>query len=365
MNITVDCRTIGDSGVGVYLRGCLPFFLASSHHFILLGDRETILALGGAKTPRMSNAEFLPCKIKTFSVRELFFFPARLKRKINKADIYYSPFFNIPGGIKIPVYCTIHDVVFPDMPELTSRPGLLVRMFFFRRAVKRSKKVFTVSNFSKSRIQHYFGAAVPVIVTHSALQPFFFEPSAGPCQKSKTIVFIGNIKRHKGLSCLLEAFLLAREEGLSHRLIIIGGKEDFRTSDKELLKKIGGIDASVVEFTGHIDNDTLKRLISRAALLVQPSLYEGFGLPPLEAMILGTRALISDIPVFREIYAGFPVVFFEAGNVIDLKNKLMEQLFNREPETLALSPELSERYSFKKTSDTILKELCLFQKPAF
>jgi glycosyltransferase involved in cell wall biosynthesis len=357
MNITVDCRSIGNSGVGVYLRGCLPFFLSTPHHFTLLGDREEILASVPGGILRQSGAEFLPCKIKTFSLRELLFFPAPLKRKINKTDVYYSPFFNIPGGIKIPVYCTIHDLVFPDMPELTSKAGLLVRMFFFRRAVKRSKKVFTVSGFSKSRIQHYFGAGVPVIVTHSALQPFFLEPAADLCQKSKTIIFIGNIKKHKGLNSLLEAFLLARKEGLSHKLIIVGEKRDFRTADRDFLKRIDSAGVSAVEFTDHLDNDTLKRLISRASLLVQPSLYEGFGLPPLEAMILGTKALISDIPVFREIYAGFPVVFFQAGNAADLKNKLIELLLNRKPETVRLSPGLSEKYSFKKTSSIILKEL--------
>jgi glycosyltransferase involved in cell wall biosynthesis len=357
MNITVDCRSIGNSGVGVYLRGCLPFFLSSSHHLTLLGDREAILASVPGGAPRQGKAEFLPCGVKIFSVRELFFFPSSLKKKINKTDIYYSPFFNIPGGIKVPVYCTIHDLVFPDMPELTSRAGLLIRMFFFRRAVKRSKKVFTVSSFSKSRIQHYFGPAVPVVVTYSALQPFFLEPSGVLHQKSQTIVFIGNIKKHKGLNSLLEAFLLAREEGLPHKLIIIGGKKDFRTGDGEFLKRLDDIEDSVVEFTGPLDNDNLKRFLSRAALLVQPSLYEGFGLPPLEAMILGTKALVSDIPVFREIYAGFPVAFFQAGNVADLKNKLTELLLNRAPETVKLSPGLAERYSFKKTGAIILKEL--------
>jgi glycosyltransferase involved in cell wall biosynthesis len=357
MNITIDCRTIGNSGVGVYLRGCLPFFLSSSHHLALLGDRETILASVPNETLRQGKAEFLPCGVKTFSVKELFFFPVSLKKRINKTDVYYSPFFNIPGGIKVPVYCTIHDLVFPDMPELTSKAGLLIRMFFFRRAVKRSEKVFTVSSFSKSRIQHYFGATAAVVVTYSALQPFFLKSPGTLYQKSETVVFIGNIKKHKGLNCLLEAFLLARKEGLSHKLIIIGGERDFRTADGEFLKRLDSVEEPAVEFAGNLDNDSLKRIISGASLLVQPSLYEGFGLPPLEAMILGTKALISDIPVFREIYAGFPVTFFQAGNAADLKNKLMELLLNRAPETIKLSPELSERYSFKKTSAIILKEL--------
>ena len=92
-------------------------------------------------------------------------------------------------------------------------------------------------------------------------------------------------------------------------------------------------------------------------MLVQPSLYEGFGLPPLEAMTLGTRCLISDIPVLKEIYNGFPVVFFKAGDPVDLKNKMMELLFNKTPSSFVLSEELLSKYTFKKTSEIILREL--------
>jgi glycosyltransferase involved in cell wall biosynthesis len=94
--------------------------------------------------------------------------------------------------------------------------------------------------------------------------------------------------------------------------------------------------------------------LSQAALLVQPSLYEGFGLPPLEAMVLGTHALISDIPVFKEIYAEYPVTFFKAGDTGDLKAKLVELLFNKKPSSLVLSDELRLKYTFDKTTSTIL-----------
>jgi glycosyltransferase involved in cell wall biosynthesis len=354
MTITIDCRMIGASGVGVYLRECLPFFLDSSNEFVLLGDVEKLIPVGKDH----QNSKIVDCAIKPFSIRELFFFPRGLKKTINQTDLFYSPYFNVPGGITIPVYTTIHDIIFPDMPELTSIAGLAARMWFYRRAFRRSKKIFTVSLFSKSRIEFNLGKTIPVVVTHSAIQPYFLRNDfAAPIEKKETIVFIGNIKKYKGLSVLLDAFFKARKEGLPHKLVIIGEKDNFRSKDTDFLEKFGLLDSSAVEFTGFISDEKLKCLLAQAALLVQPSLYEGFGLPPLEAMTVGTRALISDIPVFREIYGDFPVTFFRAGDRGDMTEKLLFLLRNKEPQRLILPAELAGKYSFKKTAGIILEEL--------
>jgi glycosyltransferase involved in cell wall biosynthesis len=353
MNIAIDCRMLGASGVGVYIRGCLPYFLDTPHRFILLGAADQLNGF----TKKFPNARIIPCGIKPFSLGEIFFFPRRVKKSLNASDLFYSPFFNIPPGIKVPVYTTIHDIIFPDMPELTSPLGLALRMFFLKRARRRSTKLFTVSCFSKSRIEHFLGKTKPVVVTHSAIQPFLLTPDDPPVEKKRIILFIGNIKRHKGLWCLLDAFFSAKSEGLGEKLVILGSKDNFRSLDRESLKKLDTLDPSLVEFTGFVSNEKLKTLLSEAALLVQPSLYEGFGLPPLEAMQRGTRALISDIPVFKEIYADFPVVFFRAGDSADLKEKLMELLYHKEPEKITLSPSLASRYTFKKTASIIMKGL--------
>jgi glycosyltransferase involved in cell wall biosynthesis len=176
-------------------------------------------------------------------------------------------------------------------------------------------------------------------------------------KKTKTILFVGNIKKHKGLSCLLDAFLRAQSEGLEYKLIITGSKDHFRSADRRILAKLEGIDSAILEFTGFIPGEKLKDLLARAALLVQPSLYEGFGYPPLEAMVCGTPALISDIPVFKEIYVDFPVTFFRAGDSGDLKDKLMALLYNRTPERIVLPETLRTQYTFEKTAGSILKEL--------
>jgi glycosyltransferase involved in cell wall biosynthesis len=341
------------SGIGVYLRECLKWILDSPHRFLLLGSGKELEKTAGER----KNSAVLLCTVKPFSLRELCLFSPRILKKINAADLYYSPYFNIPGGIKIPAYTTIHDIIFPDMPELTSAAGLRVRMWFYRRAFRHSAKIFTVSEFSKSRIEFYSHGKVPVIVTYSAIQPYLLESGNLLVPKKTFILFIGNIKKHKGLHVLLDAFLAARNEGLRYKLVIVGGRDNFRSLDTKFLEKLNSAGLEAVEFTGFISDETLRKLLGEASLLVQPSLYEGFCLPPLEAMIAGTPALISDIPVLKEIYRGYPVVWFKSGDSEDLKNKLMELLYNKEPVDIRLNRELAERYTFEKTSSIILSEL--------
>ena len=143
------------------MKGCLPYFLDSDNHFYLIGDPKKLhpLIVG------YNNVEILSYQCRPFSLVELFFFPRKLLSKINKSDLFLSPYFNIPGGIKVPIFTTIHDIIFPDMPEIVSRLGLELRMVFYRRAFAKSKKIFTVSEFSKSRIEHYLNRKIPVTVT--------------------------------------------------------------------------------------------------------------------------------------------------------------------------------------------------------
>jgi glycosyltransferase involved in cell wall biosynthesis len=356
-------------GISVYLRGILPSLLRSPHDFLLLGNSAQLEPFN-----QNANVSVIECDIKPFSLREQYFFPKKILEKINFSYLFYSPYFNIPNGIIIPVYTTIHDIIFPDMPELVSRIGLTVRMWFYRRAYNKSLVIFTVSNFSKSRIEHHLGTKKPIIVTYCAIQPFFltYRDNNRNVQKNETIIFIGNIKKHKGLDCLLTAFLSAKKEGLPHKLLIIGAKENFRSSDDSILKKIESIKNYEITFSGFISDEELLKYLSEAALLVQPSLYEGFGIPPLEALVLGTHVLISDIPVFKEIYNEFPVVFFNAGDADDLKNKMMgilsanNQTSNKRASKKqtykeqfypVLPEELLNKYTFEKTAHRILEEV--------
>jgi glycosyltransferase involved in cell wall biosynthesis len=368
MKISVDCRMISSSGIGVYIRGCLPYFLETQHDFLLIGD-----GLKLAEFADRPNVNIFDCAVKPFSMTETFFPPAALYKIANGTDLYYSPYFNIPARINIPIYTTIHDIIFPDMPELCSRAGLAARMWFYRRSFRMSKKLFTVSQFSKSRIEYYLGNTKPVIVTYSALlesarmprrvsrQFNFDNPTSDNISAEKQeygpyILFVGNIKKHKGLFCLLEAYFEACKAGLNYKLIIAGEKNNFRTSDGGAVEKLINENSGDILFTGMVSDDELEILLKKAALLVQPSLYEGFGLPPLEALVHGTPALISDIAVFKEIYGAYPVTYFCAGSSACLKDKLLELLSAGAPPRIELSGDLRSKYTFSKTAQTIIQE---------
>jgi glycosyltransferase involved in cell wall biosynthesis len=353
MKIILDCRHINSSGgIGVYFKGLLPFFLSSGVSILLLGDEKVL-----RQTVQNSNAEILHCAIKPFSLRDTFAFPKSILKKINSGDVFYSPYFNIPNGIKIPIYTTIHDIIFPDMPELVSKPGLWARMYFYKRAARLSKAIFTVSNFSKSRIKHFLGDSLNVINASNAVNAPSQLNINKSLKKKKNIIFIGNIKKHKGLNILLDAFLKCKNEGLDYELVIVGSRNNFRSMDKKISKRLDSLEKYGVRFTGFIDDNEKWKLLSESALLVQPSLYEGFGYPPLEAMLSGTQALISDISVFKEVYSDFPVVFFHSGDSRDLHDKLLTTLSGKNPRPANLNNSLINKYAFQKTANIILQNM--------
>jgi glycosyltransferase involved in cell wall biosynthesis len=280
-------------------------------------------------------------------------------REINKCDVFYSPNFNIPFGIRIPIYSTIHDVVFLDVAGLTSKTGKLLRWFMLRRAVSISKKIFTVSDFSRRRIEYHFRHTPKIVVANCGINSEL--KSYKVVEKSPYsfpyLLFIGNLKKHKGLHVLLDAYEQATSKGFEHKLVLVGDSKNFKTADTKVLDRIDKLKDRVL-FTGRISNEQMYNIISHASLLVQPSVYEGFGIPPLEALYLGCNALISDIPVFHEIYGKLPVTFFEPNNVADLSEKIV-LCTPKEKQNLSLREIIDETYSFERSANLILSQLCV------
>lgn len=344
--IAIDCRMLGSGGIGTYLESLLPFFLID-FECLLFGNKDKIIQSLNEQTNKLVIAE---CDIKCFSVKEFIGLPKKLLQKINDCDYYYTPYCNIPNGIQIPVYSTIHDVVFLDVPGLTSKIGVFIRKYFYQRAINKSKKIFTVSNFSAERIKETLKLKdKEIIVTYNAVPQWFIEKKSKKVVKEKSILFVGNIKKHKGLHTLLKAFEIISQKEKDLKLVIVGNKDNFRTGDDEIPLLIKQFDQSKIEFTGRISNSELKDYYQKSTLLVQPSLYEGFGMPPLEALYSGINAVISDIPVFKEIYKDLPVLFFECENAQSLAEKILEGLKMKAP---VIKEEI---YSFEKSYERLIK----------
>lgn len=345
IKIAIDCRFVGESGIGTYISEIIPYFL-EKNECLLIGTHQQC-----ENYVRHQNAEFCFCDVKPFSLKEMFSFPTEILEKIHHYDVFFTPYCNIPGGIKIPVFSTIHDVVFLDVEGLTGKIGKLGRKFFYQRAVNKSETIFTVSEFSKSRISANLKCRKPVVVTHSATPAHLREKIENP-ERTNTILFVGNIKKHKGLSILLEAYEKAEKKGFDKKLVIVGNSDNFRTGDIETMSRLEKMPKEKIIFTGKISNQELRKYYAEADFVVQPSLYEGFGLPPQEALFQGTPSLISDIPVFKEVYENFPVTFFKSGDSDDLAEKMLQM----KTEKIEMG-ELSETYNFKKTSEKILSAL--------
>ncbi len=345
MRLAIDCRFSQKSGIGTYIDNIIDCLLQyyPDNKYVLICNRDS-------RFKQTDNVKIIGADIKPFSVKELIKFPVE---NINQCDAFFTPYINIPGGINVPIYSTIHDVVFLDVEGLVSTIGKMVRKFYYKRAIKLSEKIFTVSHFSKDRILHHFSTLKDIMVAYNGVPKTIINYTERNIEKKDYFLFVGNIKRHKGLHTLVKAYKNAKGKGLSSKLLIVGSNEKFRTSDSELTSLINNIQE--IEFTGWVTDKKLLQLISEAKALIQPSLYEGFGLPPLEALYLGTDVILSDIQVFKELYGDLPVTFFQVGNIDDLANAMLN--LKRNNNINDSKDALQERFSYRHVADTIINTI--------
>lgn len=344
------------SGIGVYIDNILDTFINEyrQERFLLIGDSNKL-----GKYRSSPNFTIFDTRIKIFSFNEFFSFPVS---EINKCDIFFTPNYNIPGGIRIPIMSMIHDVVFLDIKGLTSGVGRILRWLYLYRAIKISKVIFTVSDFSRQRIAFHFKKTKEIVVVKGGVRRDLknYENDIDKIYDFKYILFIGNIKKHKGLSILLSAYSKALEMGFDKKLVIVGNSRNFRTSDKKVAGLLKKQDRNLI-FSGNKSNKDLFNIISNASLLVQPSVYEGFGLPPIEAMYLGCNVLISDIPVFREIYQNLPVEYFELTDIQMLAEKMISSSEHKRLDLDLVRPLIDKNYDLKISARKIMSYFKKFE----
>lgn len=321
MKIAIDARLIGNSGIGTYIENIVPMLVNrhKQHHYLLIGHESQIGLYRG-----ISNVELLLTDISQFSLKECVAFPVE---EINKCDAFYCPYINVPGGIRVPVYSTIHDVIFLDIKGLSSRLGTLLRWAFYKRAIYLSEALFTVSEFSATRIRNHFNTKKDIHVTFSAISKQIKEyiPKKERVYDFLYYVYIGNIKKHKGIDILIKAINESNERGFDIKLVVVGDYKKIKTKDKNVMNLLNSANNNVL-FTGFVPNDKLYDILSQSLALILPTHYEGFGLPPLESLYLGGNAIITDLLVLREVYSELPVSFFKEGDVNALAELLMLKL---------------------------------------
>jgi glycosyltransferase involved in cell wall biosynthesis len=202
----------------------------------------------------------------------------------------------------------------------------LYAKFMFNAVKKKSSQIITVSEFSKREIIKCVGIkAEKISVVYNGVESFWFHVKMDerPHPK-KYFLYVGNVKPHKNLCALLQAFDLLKNN-IDHDVVIVGQKHGFITQDKKI-DHIAQKMMDRVHFTGYLSDSLLNQWVAHAEALVFPSLYEGFGLPPLEAMACGCPVLCSNAASLPEV-CGDAALYFDPYQPKDIANK-MEMLIN-------------------------------------
>ena len=306
VQLAVDYRMHRSSGIGVYLRHIVRN-LIDDH-----GDSLRLTLLGGAP---VEGASFRGFSSPIFSVAEQLRFPFVVP---GHADVLWSPNYNAPFVSRGKLVVTVHDVCHLAHPEFfRSRLKAEYARVSFRNVARRAAAVICPSEFTAMEIERLVG--IPrsrMTVIHSGLDRSWsaIRPGARP-HDAPYLLYVGNVKPHKNLSRLLSAFsaLAAR---IPHSLVIVGRKEGLGTLDHdamEIARRFG--DRVVV--TGEVSDDRLQAYYAHADLLVFPSLYEGFGFPPLEAMAAGVPVAASRAASIPEV-CGDGAAYFDPTSVDEM-----------------------------------------------
>ncbi len=239
---------------------------------------------------------------------------------------------------------TIHDLSFMHHPEWFSFKFRKVYNFLIPKITRRSLHIFTVSETSKKELIETLDIqSNKITVIYNAVAPIFQRPiSEEPPQITKKEKYILTVSSHhprKNFKKLVEAYLQLKRKDI--KLVIAG---NFNKHFKE--ENIASSDT--ILFKENVDDEALVELYSNAALFVYPSLYEGFGIPIIEAMSLGTPACISDIPVFREI-CGDNAVYFDPNSAQSIKEKIEYSLVN----PMECNNDYLKQYNWKSSSKRV------------
>ena len=307
MRIAIDARKLHDYGIGTYVRNLL-------RHLSRL-DRETEYVLicrfhdCGFAAELGENFRAVVESSPAYSIREQFLVPMDLRRE--GVDLFHAPHYVLPPLTPCKSVVTIHDCIHLRFPQyLPNRLGYAYARASLWIATHRSSRVLTVSEASKRDILRYFRVPERKIdVIYNAIdERFWHAPPEEEVERVREryqlgdpfVLYAGNIKPHKNLERLIEAFHTLRRGELEHvKLLIIGDEISKYATLRRAVHKYKL--HKHVRFFGFVPDRTLAVLYRLAGVFVFPSLYEGFGLPPLEAMASGTPVITSNVSSLPEV----------------------------------------------------------------
>ncbi|MDD5237250.1 MAG: glycosyltransferase family 1 protein, partial [Candidatus Omnitrophica bacterium] len=354
MKIAIDARMINHSGIGTYIRNLIPEIArdASIKEITLVGKSRDLSSFNTNK-----KIVILDCNIPIYSLKEQL--SAKIFNNLD-ADIVHFPHFNIPYFLNKKNVVTIHDIIPVKHPEFCSTPLLhFYASIFVRRAITRAEEILCVSSATKKDIlDNYDVAPRKVEVTHIAPAPEF-RPFEGGDRRleeirekynlpKEFILCVSNIYPHKNIGLLVEAYRQVKNS-IAARLVLVG-KPNLKSRSIGKLMRIISEDRDIMHFP-YISQEELVSFYNLASFCCMPSLCEGFGLPPLEAMACKTAVIVSKIPALAEVYQD-NCLYFDPHNLEELKKAIVDLSSdkNKREEFAERGFVMSGKYSWQKTA---------------
>lgn len=314
MRIAIDARAYGWAGVGRYTRNLLLHLAqidSDNKYIVLLGQADVKQFKGDIKdapyahlfSHQVVNASYYSWQEQTIFLRQL----ARVR-----ADLFHFTHFNVPLFFRRPYVVTIHDItrfIFPGQTQQSLFKQLAYEQVF-RHAVESSRGIICVSETTRSDISDLPIRLPGVVkVIHEAVDQSFLQP-IDVLHKQRVrmmvgtsdpyLLYVGVWMGHKNLPRLLQAYAQVLERYPYLKLVLTGKpRPGYVGVDK--VARLLGLDSSRVVYLGFVSADLLPALYAQALCLVYPSLYEGFGLPGLEALACGTPVVASNVSSLPEV----------------------------------------------------------------
>ncbi len=331
-SLCIDARMAFSSGIGTYLREIVPFFHNSSFRITLLVDQ-----LG---SDWCKDFEQIVFDAPIYSLKEQALYPL----KIPPSDLFWSPHYNVP---LLPIrakkrIATMHDICHLALGSFLEKT---YAKFVMGRAVHVSNQVITVSQFSKQEIEKYFKKGTVEAITIGVNRSRFIRTA--PCSKvrekyqleDRFILFVGNHKPHKNIEGLRRAFKRANIPNL--QLVLVGKGTPI----------------------GRVADEDLPALYSMAEAFIFPSFYEGFGLPPLEAMCCGCPTVVSRAASIPEV-CGDASLYFDPADDLGMAAAICKISKDSEvkKDLIRKGFERVQLFDWKKSAE---KHIEIFERVAF
>jgi glycosyltransferase involved in cell wall biosynthesis len=332
VRVAIDARKLHDYGIGTYVRNLVRTLASQPYDdsYVLLcraADMDYVRALG----PRF---EPLVVRAGNYSAREQISIPAALAR--SRVDLFHSPHYVVSPLTRCPYVVTIHDCIHLRFPQyLPNRLAPIYARTMMGLAARRARRVLTVSEASKQDILHYLRIpAEKVEVVYNALDTRLARPPNDDDMSrvrerfqltAPFILYAGTIKPHKNVDRLIEAYSILRRTGRTDaKLLIIGDELSKYPNLRRMVHRFQL--HQHVRFLGFVPESTLSALYRLATMFVFPSLYEGFGLPPLEAMAAGAPVITSNVSSLPEVVGDAALLIdpLDAGAIAGAMARLLD-----------------------------------------